>query len=105
MRTTTMKLLPIFKSCLISALDRQYLPNQLIGDQSLATILKDNYSLHFVNKNYINRILLNIFLSIYKCHHVRINGIKNSEKQVVNVTFYYFTKASNMPQRPSTKIQ
>ena len=69
-RTTIMELLPIFKSCLISALDRQYLSNRWIGDQSLATIKQQNYSLKFANKNYINRILPNIFLSVYNCHHI-----------------------------------
>ena len=100
-----MKLLPLFKSCLISALDRQYLSNKWIGDQSLSAILQKNYSLEFANKNYINRILPNIFLSVYKCHHVRINGIKNNEKKAVNATFYYLTTSSIAPKSLSTKLQ
>ena len=73
-----MKVLHLFKSCLNSALSRQYLQEKWIGDQSLVTILQDDYGLDFVNKRYINRYLPDIFLNDYKCYHVRINGIKNN---------------------------
>ena len=78
-----MKLLPLFRASLSSALERQYLNEKWIGDQSLVTILQTNYDLKFVNKAYINRYLPNIYLDKFKCYHVRINGIKNDTKKVI----------------------
>ena len=50
-RLTTMGVLPLFKSCLISALDnRNYLQEKWIGDHSLATILQEDYGIKFANK-------------------------------------------------------
>ena len=102
---TTMKLLYLFKSCLTSALSRQCLQEKWICDQSLVTILQDDYGLNFVNKRYINKYLPGIYLNEYKCYHLRINGIKNNNKKVMNVTFYHFSKASSPPKSLSTKFQ
>ena len=78
---TTMKILRLFKSCLNSALSRQYLQDKRIGDQSLVTILQDDFGPEFVNKRYINKYLPGVYLNEYKCYHVRINGIKNNKKK------------------------
>ena len=51
-----------------------------IGDQSLVTILQDDYGLKFVDKRYINKYLPNIYLSTFNCTHVRINALKNIQK-------------------------
>ena len=72
--------LSLFKSCLISSLDRIYLQEKRIGDQSLVTILQDNFGLDFANKRYINKYLPDIYLSKYNCTHVRINALKTIEK-------------------------
>ena len=100
-----MKVLHLFKSCLNSALSRQYLQEKWIGDQSLVTILQTNYNLEFVNKAYINRYLPNIYLEKFKCYHVRINGIKNDAKKVINATFYHFSKSDIKPRHLTTKRQ
>ena len=49
-------------------------------DEQDIIFYKENYSLDFTSENYINRILPNIFLNVYKCHHVRVNDIKNKKK-------------------------
>ena len=53
-----MKVLHLFKSCFNSALSRQYLQEKWIGNQSLITILQDDYGLDFVKKD----ILINIYV-------------------------------------------
>ena len=72
-----MKVLHLFKSCLNSALGTQYLQEKWIGDQSLVTILQDDYGLDFVDNRYMNKYLPDIYLNAYKCYHIRINRIKN----------------------------
>ena len=78
-----MKVLHLFKSCPNSALSRQYLQEKWIGDQSLITILQDDYGLDFENKRHINHYIPGIYMNEYKCYHVRINGIKNNHKKVM----------------------
>ena len=56
----------LFKTSIISALDRKYLLEMWVGDESLTTIFKDNYALNFATKRYINRYLPNIYLQDYK---------------------------------------
>ena len=70
----------LFKFCLISSLDRIYLQEKWIGDQSLVTILQDNFGLNFANKRFINKYLPDIYLNKYNCTHVRINALKTTEK-------------------------
>ena len=98
--------LSLFKSCLISSLDRIYLQEKWIGaDQHLVTILHQNYGLTFTNKRYINRYLPNIYFNKYNCYHVRVNALKSNERKTTNVTSYYFSKSSTPPQHLSTKLQ
>ena len=97
--------LSLFKSCLISSLDRIYLQEKWIGDQHLVTILHQNYGLTFTNKRYINRYLHNIYFNKYNCYHVRVNALKSNERKTTNVTSYYFSKSSTPPQHLSTKLQ
>ena len=73
-----MRSLSLFKSCLISALDRIYLQEKWISDQSLVTILQDDYRLDFSNKRYINKYLPTIYLNTYNCTHVQINALKST---------------------------
>ena len=98
-----MKLLPLFRSSISSALERQYLNEKWIGDQSLLTILQKNYGLKFATKGYINKYLPNIHLDKFKCYHVRIYAIKNEENKVINATFYHFSKTDKKPQHLPTK--
>ena len=80
-----MKHLPLFRSSLSSALERQYLHEKWIGDQSLGIILQKNYGLKFATKGYINRYLPNTYLDNYNCYHVRINAsVSNEEKNVLD---------------------
>ena len=65
-----MKILYLFKSCLNSALGRQYLQEKWTGDQSLVIILQEDYGLEFVDARYINKYLLSIYLNDYKCYHI-----------------------------------
>ena len=99
-----MALLPLFRSSLSSALKRQYLSGKWIGDQSLVTILQENYGLDFVTKAYINKYLPNIYLDDYNCYHVQINGIKDTKKKV-NVYFHHFSISKLQPSHLSTKLQ
>lgn len=73
--------LSLLKSCLISSLDRIYLQEKWISDQSLVTILQGDFGLDFVNKWYINKYLPDIYLNKYNCTHDRINALKNEEKK------------------------
>ena len=78
-----MKLLPLFRSSISSALERQYLNEKWIGDQSLLTILQKNYGLKFATKGYINKYLPNMHLDKFKCYHERVYAIKNEENKVI----------------------
>ena len=69
--------LDLFKTSINSTLDRKYLLEKWIGDDSLVTILKDNYALDFINKRYINRYLPVLSLQDYKVFNVRIHRVKN----------------------------
>ena len=100
-----MALLSLFRSSLSSALERQYLTEKWIGDQSLVTILQQHYGLDFANKRYINKYLPNVYLDHYNCYHVRINGIKDNNNKKINVYFYYFSKSKHQPSHLSTKLQ
>ena len=100
-----MTLLPLLRSSLSSALERQYLTEKWIGDQSLVTILQKHYNLEFVAKSYINKYLPNIYLNNYNCYHIRINGIKDNRKKKINAYFYYFSKSKLCPSHLSTKLQ
>ena len=97
--------LSLLKSCLISSLDRIYLQEKWISDQSLVTILQGDFGLDFVNKWYINKYLPDIYLNKYNCTHVQINALKNAEKKSINVRFYYFSKSSVVPRHLSTRKQ
>ena len=74
-----------------------------IGDQSLVTILQDDYGLKFVDKRSINKYLPIIYLSTINCTNVRINALKRIQKKLINVMFYYFSKLSIVPSHLSTK--
>ena len=92
-----MRSLSLFKSCLISAINRIYLQEKWIGDQSLITNLQDDYGLKFVDKRSINKYLPIIYLSTINCTNVRINALKRIQKKLINVMFYYFSKLSIVP--------
>ena len=49
--------LDLFKTSINSTLDRKYLLEKWIGDDSLVKIIKENYALDFINKRCINRII------------------------------------------------
>ena len=100
-----MTLLPLLRSSLSSALERQYLTEKWIGDQSLITILQKHYNLEFLTKSYISKYLPNIYLNNYNCYHIRINGIKDNRKKKINAYFYYFSKSKLRPSHLSTKLQ
>jgi len=96
----------IFKTSIISALDRKYLLEKWIGDDSLVTIFKENYALDFATKRYINRYLPNLCLKDYKCYNVRIHGIKNRKNNITtHVIFYYFSTSSTAPRQFFSKTQ
>ena len=95
----------LFKSCVISALNRSYMLDKWIGDKSLVTILQNDYNLDFINKRYINRYLPNLSLNEHKCYHIRINNIINNYNNRTNVIFYHITKATNVPKTLSTRLE
>ena len=76
-----MKLLPLFRSSLSSALEIQYLNKKKIGDQTLVTNLPIKYGQEFVTKANINKYIRNIYLYKYSCDHVQMNRIKNKAKK------------------------
>ena len=86
-----MGLLDLFKSCIISALNRSYLLDKWIGDESLVTILQIDYSLEFVNKRYINRYLPDLYIKEIKSYNIRINALKKSDNKLTNIIFYHFS--------------
>ena len=100
-----MGLLDLFKSCIISALNRSYLLDRWIGDESLVTILQTDYSLEFVNKRYINRYLPNLHIKDIKSYNIRINAIKKNDNRLTNVLFYHFSKSTISPKHLSIKLE
>ena len=62
--------LDLFKTSINSTLDRKYLLEKWIGDDSLVTIIKENYALDFINKRYIKRYLPELSLQDYKVFNV-----------------------------------
>ena len=100
-----MGLLDLYKSCIISALNRSYLLDKWIGDESLVTILQTDYNLEFVNKRYINRYLPNLHIRDIKSYNIRINAIKKNDNKLTNVIFYHFSKSTITPKHLSTKLE
>ena len=71
--------LDLFKSTINSTLDRKYWLEKWIGDDSLVTIIKDNYALEFINKRNINRYLPELSLQDYKVFNVQTHRVKNKK--------------------------
>ncbi len=66
----------LFKSSIISALNRSYLLDRWIGHKLLVTILQNDCHLEdFVNKRYSNRYLPNLPLNAFKCYNIRIKNM------------------------------
>ena len=96
--------LDLFKSSLISALDRNYFLDRWISDNSMVTIIKNNYNLEFINKSYINKYIQITYLQEYHRFDYFIHKLKNEENIIINKTsFYYFSKKSESPRYFSTK--
>ncbi len=71
----------LFKSSIISALNKSYLLDRWIGDELLVIILQDNYNLgDFLNKRYLNRYLPNLSLNNYKYYNT-LQLPQNSNKR------------------------
>ena len=92
-----------FRSCLNSALDRRYFVDKWIGDQSLVSILEQNYDMDFMSKKYFNKYIDVVYLKEYNFYSKVIHKIKNSKNELTRATFYYFTKTSSIPTYFSTK--
>ena len=98
------RLLDLFKSSLLSALDRKYFVDRWISDNSMVTILKNNYNLQFISKSYINKYIQITYLQEYHRFDYFIHKLKDEENVIINKTsFYYFSKSSTTPRYFSTK--
>ena len=75
--SSTMRYLDMFKSSLNSALDRKYFLDWWISVDSLVTLLQQNYDLDFLNKRYVNKYILTLFLKDYKVYKHSILRLKN----------------------------
>ena len=75
--SSTMRYLDMFKSSLNSALDRKYFLDRWISVDSLVTLLQQNYDLDFLNKRYVNKYILTLFLKDYKVYKHSILRLKN----------------------------
>ena len=92
-----MRKLDLFKSTLISALDRSYFLDCWISDKSLVTILNNNYDLDFINMYCVNKYIQVVYLE-YKRFNYFIHKLKNRNNIIINKTsFNYFTKSSSTP--------
>ena len=99
-----MRYLDQLKSYLNSALDRKYFLDKWIGDNSLVTLLKQNYELDFLNKSYLNRYIQIVYLQDYKFYHYTFHRLKNDKNIIVSRTFFYhFTKSDISPKFYTTK--
>ena len=97
-------LLDLFKSSLLSALDRKYFVDRWISDNSLVTNMKNNYNLQFISKSYINKYIQITYLQEYHRFDHFIHKLKDDENIIINKTsFYYFSKNSTTPRYFSTK--
>ena len=102
--TINMRYLDQLKSCLNSALDRKYFLDKWISDNSLVTLLKQNYELDFLNKSYLNRYIQIVYLQDYKFYHYTFHCLKNDKHIIVSRTFFYhFTKSDISPKFYTTK--
>ena len=64
-----MRYLDQLKCCLNSALDRKYFLDKWINNDSLVTLLKQNYKVDFLNKSYLNKYIQIVYLQDYKFYH------------------------------------
>ena len=84
-------------------LDRSYFLDLWISDESLVTILNNNYDLDCINKYYVNKYIHVVYLE-YKRFDYFIHDLKNGNHIIINKTsFYYLTKTSSAPNYFSTK--
>ena len=96
--------LDVFKCSLNSALDRNYFLDRWISDQSLVTILSQNYQLDFINKGYVNKYIQIVYLTDYQRYDHSVHRLKNEKSEIIHKTsFYYFTKKSDIPKYFATK--
>ena len=92
------------QSCLNSALDRKYFLSHWICDDSLITILKNNYKINFQNKRYFNKFIQVIYLQDYKRNDYSFHCLKNDKNEIIyKKYFYYFTWSTNTPKFYPTK--
>ena len=61
-----------FKTSINSTLDRKYLLEKWIGDDSLVAIIKENYALDFINKDVLIGIFLNFNASRELFWHLKV---------------------------------
>ena len=86
--SSTMGYLDMFKSSLNSALDRKYFLDRWISVDSLVTLLQQNYDLDFLNKRYVNKYILTLFLKDYKVYKHSILRLKNKNNEIIHKTFF-----------------
>ena len=92
------------QSCLNSALDRKYFLRRWICDDSLVTILKNNYEINFLTKSYLNKYIQIVFLRDYKRYDYSFHRLKNDKNEIIYKTyFYYFTRSTDTPKFYTTK--
>ena len=82
-----MRKLDLFKSTLISALDRSYFLDSWINDDSLVTILNVNYDLDFINK-----YILVVYLE-FKCFDYFIHKLKNRNPSSIKFLSFILPRA------------
>ena len=77
------RLLDLFKSSLLSALDRKYFVDRWISDNSLVTNMKNNYNLQFISKSYINKYIQITYLQEYHRFDHFIHKLKDDQQDFV----------------------
>ena len=73
----------LFKTLIIPALDRKYVLEKWIRNDSLVTIFKDNYVLDFATKKTLIGIFSTyIYKNIYICYNLYFYHVKNRKTNV-----------------------
>ena len=85
-------------------LRRIYYTNRWIGDETLVSILQQDYYIK-LEKRHLNRYIPNIYLNgIHQHQHIE-NWIEHDGKKVRKATFYYFSKDLTIPFTGYTRDQ
>ena len=98
---STMGKLDQLRSTLYLLIKRQYFLDRWIGDESLLSILHNQYNLHNINKYYLNRYIQNIGLNDVNIFYHQEDYLFGREEKTRRTFFFIFTARNLCPEKLS----